>query len=273
MIPTASFVGELIPMNNPSLGPKRRKRAVILILLGLVVVTFTFTLVDLGRDILTERQVLAALQSTNRIGEVTAEGVEILRQVDQRAIPVLLRLSEGRDPGWYKWINPVRKFLKKPPLGGTSWPRKEMARRGFGILRERAAPAVPRLLGRLSDSDRDVRRISVHMLGAIGPSIGAQAFQQMTNCLSDPDQEVRNDVVWAVQFHRPEEYPAETLLSVYLRGLQDAYPVARQNAMIGLTRMGKAAAPGRREIEKALNDTDSGVQSMAQRLLDQFEME
>lgn len=214
---------------------------------------------------------LAALQSTNRTGEVTAEGAEILRQVDRRAIPILLRWPAGRDPGWYKWINPVRKLLKKPPLGGTFWPRKEMARQGFGILRERATPAVPRLLGRLSDPDRDVRRIAVHMLGAIGPSIGAKAFEQITNCLSDPDQEVRNDVVWAVQFHRPEEYPVETLLSVYLRGLQDSYPVARQNAMIGLTRMGKAAAPGRREIEKALNDTDSGVQSMAQRLLDQFE--
>jgi len=93
----------------------------------------------------------------------------------------------------------------------------------------------------------------------------------MTNCLTDPHPDVRNDVVWAIQFHRPEEYPLETLLSVYVCGLQDSYPVARQNAMIGLTRLGEKAAPSRKAIEKALNDSDSGVRSMAQQLLNLFE--
>ena len=37
--------------------------------------------------------------------------------------------------------------------------------------------------------------------------------------------------------------------------------------------MRKAAAPGRSEIEKALNGTDPGVQSMARTLLDQLEQQ
>ena len=260
-------------MNNPSVGSTGRKRALILILLGLVAAGFSLLLVNARRDIVAQQQIIIALQSTNRAGDLTAEGTEILRRVHRRAIPILLRWSEGRDPRWYKLINPVRKVLKKPPLDGTFWLRKEMARRVFAILRERGTPAVPQLLRRLSDPDPDVRRISVQMLGAIGPSIGTQAFHQMTNGLADPGRNVRNDVVWTVQFHRPEEYPVETLLAVYLHGLQDSYPLARQNAMIGLTRMGKKAAPGRPLIEKALSDTDPAVKSMAQKLLDEFEKE
>src|SRR5207244_4435965 len=117
-------------MNNSSVGLKRRKRALILILLGLGAAGLTFILVEASKDIAADRQVVAALQSTNQVGEVTTEGVEMLRRVDRRAIPILLQWSEGRDPRWYKLINPVRKFLKKPPLHGTFWPRKEMARRG-----------------------------------------------------------------------------------------------------------------------------------------------
>jgi HEAT repeat protein len=195
----------------------------------------------------------------------------MLRQVDQRAIPVLGRWSEGRDAIWHKWVNAALKILKKPALGGTFWPRQEMARKAFTILRERGAPAVPRLLRRLSDPDPDVRRISVQMLGAIGPSIGPQAFQQMTNRLIDTNQDVRNDVVWTIQFHRPEEYPDEILASIYLRELQDAYALARQNAMIGLMRMGKKAAPYRPMIENALSDP--AVTSIAQELLNTLDKE
>ena len=260
-------------MSNPLAGSGRQKRTLLFILLGLAALGVTFILINVGRDIAAEGQVLAALQSTNQIGDMTSEGIEMLRRIDRRAIPILLRWSEGRDPPSYKLINPVRKLLKKPPLRGTFWRRKEMARRAFAILRESATPAVPRLLRRLSDPDPTVRRISVQMLGAIGPSIGTHAFHQMTNRLADSDRDVRNDVVWAVQFHRPQDYPVEAVLAVYLHGLQDSYPVARENAMIGLGRMGKKAAPGRPSIEKALNDTDSGVKSMAQRLLDEFEKE
>jgi hypothetical protein len=43
--------------------------------------------------------------------------------------------------------------------------------------------------------------------------------------------------------------------------------------MIGLTRMGKKAAPARESIRKALSDTDSGVKYMARELLNAFEQE
>jgi hypothetical protein len=62
----------------------------------------------------------------------------------------------------------------------------------------------------------------------------------------------------------------ETLLSVYLIGLSDSYPLARQNAMIGLTRLAEKAAPGRTVVEKALSDSDQSVKSMAEELLKDF---
>ena len=64
-------------MNNRSVGSKSRKRVLILFLLGLGAVTLTCILVDTGRDIVAERHVIIALQSTNQAGAVTAEGIEI----------------------------------------------------------------------------------------------------------------------------------------------------------------------------------------------------
>jgi len=251
-----------------------RQKLTLLSIFVALVTFLIFVLVKVRNDIVVTQKVLIALRSTNQVGVVSAAGTNMLLRLEQSAIPILLRWSSrGRDPGWYKLINPLRKLIKKPPLRGESWRQKEMARQAFAILRERASPAVPQLLSRLSDSDPSVRRISAQMLGAIGPSMGTQALHQMTNCLADPDKDVRNDVVWTVQFHRPEEYPVDTLLAVYLGGLQDSYSVARQNAMIGLTRMGKKAAPARESIRKALSDTDSGVKYMARELLNAFEQE
>jgi hypothetical protein len=109
------------------------------------------------------------------------------------------------------------------------------------------------------------------MLGAIGPAIGADAFRQMTNCLSDANRDVRNDVVWTLQYHRPEEWPAETLLPVYLQSLKDAYSLPRENALLGFMRLGAKAAPARAAIEKALGDTDSNVPRLAKQVLKEFE--
>ena len=215
-----------------------------------------------------EREVLRALQLGDPHGRMPPEGTNILVSVCDAAIPVLLRWSHGKDPAWYKAANPVRKYFNLAPLGGKPWEHKEDARKAFAALRERGASAVPKLLLRLSDPDPDVRRYAVHMLGAIGPSIGSAAFQQMTNCLSDVDDNVRNDVVWALQFHRPSEYPAEALLPVYLSGLRDSFWLARQNAMGGLLLLGEKAAPARPAIEKAATDANEGVNRQAQRWLD-----
>jgi len=228
-------------------------------------------IIQVRRDLILDGEVIAALQSTNQFGEITAQGKEALIRVNRRAIPVLLRLSEGKDPKWYKMADPVRRLFKVPPLKSAIWLKRETARRGFFALRAHAAPAVPGLLNRLSDTDPRVRRFTVQMLGSIGPAMGEKAFQQFTNCLTDPTQDVRNDVLWTIQFHRPEEYPVETLLNIYASGLTDPYWLSRQNAMNGLLKMGKKALPVRSKIEKALNDSDSSVRMLAQMVLKEFE--
>ncbi|HEX7860464.1 MAG TPA: HEAT repeat domain-containing protein [Verrucomicrobiae bacterium] len=139
---------------------------------------------------------------------------------------------------------------------------------GFFFLRDRSADAVPALIRRLSEQNPETRRFSIQMLCAIGPAIGADAFQRMTNCLSDPHDEVRNTLIWALQFHRSNEYPAEMLIPVYTAGLAETNKVARQNAMIGFGRLGTNASPAQSVIEAALEDPDDGVKSMAKSWLE-----
>src|SRR5689334_4060911 len=119
-----------------------KRRLGILAFLGLGAAGVILFVVKVSSDIDIDRQVVSALQSTNQFGEITPDGVEVLRRVDQRAIPVLLRWSEGRDPRWYKLVSPLRRLLKMPALYGTFWAKKEMARRGFAVLRARGTPAV-----------------------------------------------------------------------------------------------------------------------------------
>lgn len=211
-----------------------------------------------------ERELDRALILKQYSGRVAPEGTNILQALGSDAIPTLLRWSSGKQPFWHKIVNPIRQKLNQPPLTEDISSNKEKARAGFFFLREQAVPAVPILLGRLSDTNVETRRFSVQMLGAIGPAMGAEAFNQMTSCLTDPEDNVRNDVIWAFQFHRLSEYPPEMLIPVFLTGLKDTNKVARQNAMVGLLRMGTNAVSAKAAIEDALNDSDAGVKSLAQ---------
>jgi len=109
--------------DTASTTPTLQKSTSILILLGLSI-GLAFFLVSTRKHIVTEQQVLMAMQSTNQVGVVTAEGTNSLLRVGSRAIPVLLQWSKGRDPVWFKWVDPVRKIFKKPPLRRTFWSRK-----------------------------------------------------------------------------------------------------------------------------------------------------
>jgi hypothetical protein len=97
---------------------------------------------------------------------------------------------------------------------------------------------------------------------AVSPH-GTNVFHALTNCLSDPDQDVRNDLIWTLQFHCPENYPPEKLLPIYVAGLSDSYPVVRQNAMIGLNKLGTNALAAKEAIGIARHDEDDGVRSLA----------
>jgi hypothetical protein len=83
----------------------------------------------------------------------------------------------------------------------------------------------------------------------------------------DPDKDVRNDVVWAIQFHRPQEYSLETLVAIYRAGRHDRYHVARENAEIGLSHLAEGPIPSREVIESLLDDSDYAVRTMAQQWL------
>lgn len=166
-------------------------------------------------------------------GTLTSAGTNRIIAIGESAVPIILQWSSGKEPAWYSIYERVfRKLGRKAPIANR-WERKEKARNVAHILQSKAKAAVPTLQVRLNDPDPDVRRFSVHILGAIGPSIGVEAFQQMTNCLQDAENNVRNDVIWALQFHNIHAYPVETLIPVFLAGLQDSFRLTRENAEIG----------------------------------------
>jgi hypothetical protein len=131
------------------------------------------------------QEVLAASRSTNQFLIVSASGTNTLFTLNERAIPVLLSWSRGHDPLWYKWIDRLRSLCRMAPLRSTWFEKSEDARRAFAVLGQHATSAVPALVQQLADPDPNTRRTSIHMLGAIGSSIGPEAFQKMTNCLMD----------------------------------------------------------------------------------------
>jgi hypothetical protein len=138
-----------------------KARVWIFITFGAFALALIALVAKVSRDVRADHQVFAALQSTNQLWEVTEQGAEVLRQLDRSAIPILLRLSAGQDPRWYKLVNGIRKVFNKPPLKSNIRDNKEIARHGFFALRARGAPAVPVLVQRLQDRDPLVRRFSV----------------------------------------------------------------------------------------------------------------
>jgi hypothetical protein len=233
-------------------GPIQKLTTLLLTLAGLALIV---GLVRHDRYRSTEQKLLTAIPSPLSYPPASAEGTNLIMSLGPDAIPVLLDWSMVQsEPPLEQWVRQIRKRLNKPPsapFAPINWTNEQRARIAFSILRDRAVAAVPELQGRLSHTNSDVRRFSVQILGAIGPAIGKEAFKRMTNCLSDPDQEVRNDVIWSLQFHRPEEYPPEMLIPVYLAGLRDSYHIARENAFTGLKRLGTNALPFKQAIEDA----------------------
>lgn len=228
-------------------------RAALLVFLVLVLVCACgLALIVRHRTI--ENELLQALALKDNSKKLTAEGTNLLINIGERAVPVLLSWSSGRQPDWYRVINPVLRALKKNPLTNEIWASQLNARAAAAILRGRAKDAVPGLVKRLSDPDPAIRRYSIQILGAIGPTMGTEAFQKMTNCLSDSNHLVRNEVVWSLQYHRPQDYPLEVVLPVFLIGLKDSDGGVRVNSMLGFHRLGEKAEPARAEIEKSRDD-------------------
>jgi len=242
--------------------PVMKRRRVAFLLTGLLVVLVAIPLVQIGRYTHAERTLLRAMPPPNTYIPITSEGTNLILSVQGSAVPVLLQWSVGRDPVWVRLLDKLRARLKLVTIPRTPWTNVSNARLAFKVLREKAVSVVPELTRRLSDPDRDVRRYAVHMLGAIGPAIGLDAFRAMTNRLSDADDEVRNDVVWALQFN-PQDYPPAMLIAVYATGLRDPYPIARENAMGGFLRLGTNAEPARDLIVAALKDPARGVPILA----------
>lgn len=239
-----------------------KRRQVAIIGIGLLALLLAAPFVQIARYTHAERTLLRALPKLNSYVPITPEGTNLILSVQASAVPVLLHWSAGRDPVWSRLYDTLRTRLRLATVARTPSMHVEQARVAFTVLRERALSAVPELTRRLSDPHRDVRRYAVHMLAAIGPAIGVDTFHAMTNRLSDTDREVRNDVVWALQFH-PANYPPDMLIPVYSAGLRDSYNVARQNAIWGLVRLGTNAEPVRDLIVAAQKDPDRAIPSIA----------
>ena len=202
--------------------------------------------------------------------EFTPEATNRLLALGPDVVPILLKWSSAKEPASYKIANPVLQWIGKPLLSSDPWTNKEKALIVARIVQQHAAGAVTVLTNRLKDPDPKQRRFSIHLLGAIGPSIGMEAFRHMTNALQDPDKNVRNDVVWTLQYNHRDAYKSEILIPVFIAGLQDTNHLAQENARTGLKRLLERDAHSRRLVITALR----GSKLTGERyLLDPWELE
>ena len=242
------------------MGRVRKRRYLVLGAAVLVFCGIGFAVWDAARKLEVERELEAVFKTQVRDGwNLTPEGTNAVRVIGARAVPIVLKWSAGPKRGWARRLE--RKLIQWGWAGGDPFPvQHAKARMILSILGEEAIPAVLTLVGRLESKEADARRFAVQLLGAIGPATGAAVFEQMTNCLADVDKDVRNDVVWTLQFHGIDGFEAEQLIPVFVAGMKDSYRLARENGEIGLKKLQEKDERSREAVLKAIRE--AGIKSV-----------
>src|SRR5687768_9644684 len=224
----------VVNATEEKVGRVRKRRWLVLGAVVLVCCGIGFAVWDAARKLKLERELEVVFKTQARDEwNLTPEGTNAVRVIGARALPVVLKWSAGPKQGWARHLE--RKLIEWGWAGGDPFHVQQMkARMIVSILGKEAFPVLPTLVRRLEDKDAGVRRCAVQLLGAFGPRIGTTVFHQMTNCLADVDKDVRNDLVWTLQFHGIESFEAEQLIPVFVAGMKDSYRVARENGEIGL---------------------------------------
>lgn len=241
-------------------GRVRKRRYLVLGAVVLVFCGIGFAVWDAARKLEVERELEAVFKTQARDGwNLTPEGTNAVRLIGGRAVPIVLKWSAGPKQGWARHLE--RKLIQWGWTGGDPFHVQQMKGRMIvSILGEEAFLVVPTLVRRLEDEDAVVRRFAVQLLGAMGPGVGMTVFQQMTNCLADVDKDVRNDLVWTLQFHGIEGFEAEQLIPIFVAGMKDSYRVARENGEIGLKKLQEKDERSREAVLKAMRE--AGIKSM-----------
>jgi len=107
------------------------------------------------------------------------------------------------------------------------------------MLEDAAAPAVPALIGALSDSDIFVRWSAARTLGRINAKAGAQAVPALALALSDPDLDVRVTAASTLEAYGPA---ARAAIPALADGAGRGDPEFRRAAMYALQAIGSEAS-------------------------------
>lgn len=177
---------------------------------------------------------------SNRASATSSEQAKAaIRHIGTKALPTLIRMVQARDSALkqavLKWSakQTLIKFDFTP--AGT---RRNQAQRGYEILGPEARTQVP-ALGQILTNDglAGVRQCAASALGWIGPEAKSAAAALLITA-KDQDTFVRNNSLWALS--RIQADPGLVLPGL-IKGLDDSFKVARENAAIGLAQYGPLA--------------------------------
>jgi hypothetical protein len=173
-------------------------------------------------------------------------------QIGPRAVPLLLRKIQTREPSSFLH-DALRRMGIDDPNAGSAYAKREIAVRGFEILGERCASAIPRLVALLADQQCGPQ--AAQALRAIGE----RAAPFIEESLLSTNAEVKRNLVRAVRLGRS---PMEATELFRLSTNSD--PVIRAEVLLCLTgHLPRFQEQVSSTIWRACDDPDPVVQQYA----------
>lgn len=203
--------------------------------------------------------------STGRDGPLEKEAQAAIRQVGTNAIPLYLSIMSARE-------SPLKRkllALAPRPLVARLHLRSLYSYRLLGAygliaLGPDAKPAVPALMGLLTDKDAQVRYPAVFALRCLGPA-ASDALPSLITCLKDPEFIVRDEAVLALgTIHQQPDQVVPILVGV----LDQAWnpqnsAILWLDAMSALREFGTRAKPAVPRLLNLLGDEHEDIRSLA----------
>ena len=212
-----------------------RNRKILFCLIAASVLGIIFSLATLWREPRIEGKSLSAWleeNSRNACCNGTPVAKEPLQKISAQALPHLLRMIQAKDSWLMTKIEElhnqqdwVRLDFKMPSA------RRDMGARGFELLGQSAAPAIPALTNLLESGNPQNEVYAVTALGSIGPPAAAELLQAM----SHTNSEVRKIAATFIAYVRHSDESA--VVDALLVSIQDSNQLVRNRSFYSLGMM------------------------------------
>ena len=178
------------------------------------------------------------------------------RALGPDVVPILIQWSRNEPQPFQATLAPLLSWFGYRLPRSDSWTNAVKAVKVMEAVQLHAIGAVPILVGQLSDTNILVRRFSAEMLGALGPLMGTNAFQQFTNVfLKDFNKDMRLLLIWTLsKDYNLHRFPAETLIPVFSAGVRDSHPKVQEAGREAMVALARRTVKADNAVNKAVTD-------------------